>query len=81
MTNYGKVRLSSRGQFVIPKEIRAAMRVERGDELVLVLDGESLVLMRADAVARLSRGVLKGTWGKNRQQIDRALHQERQSWD
>lgn len=81
MTKGEKVRLSSKGQLVLPKDIREAIGVKEGDELVVILDGESVVLTRLDALARLSRGMLKGTWGRTRREIDRALDQERESWE
>ncbi len=81
MTKGEKVRLSSKGQLVIPKEIRDAIGVEEGDELMVLLDGEAVVLMPVDSLARTSRGLLRGTWGRTRRQIERTISQERESWE
>jgi len=39
-----RVRLSSKGQLVIPKEIRDRLGLDAGDELVLYLVGERLIV-------------------------------------
>ena len=80
MTRSSKVRLSSKGQLVIPKPIRDAAGLEEGDEVFVAVDGTTIVLTPVEAFGRTSRGVLKGTWGKTRRQIDRAVDQERGSW-
>ncbi len=81
MTKAERVRLSGKGQLVIPKEIREAIGVDKGDELMILLDGETVVLMPVESLARASRGLLRGTWGRTRRQIDRAVSEERQSWE
>lgn len=62
------VRLSKKGQFVIPKEMREALGVKEGDELLVTLDGGRVVLTRPQECARATRGSLKGRWGKSRRQ-------------
>jgi AbrB family looped-hinge helix DNA binding protein len=74
------VRLSKKGQLVVPKEMREALGVKDGDELIAVLEEERIVLTRPQAYARTTRGLLKGTWGKTRREVDRYLEQERRSW-
>ena len=39
-----RVRLSSKGQLVIPKEIRDRLGIDAGDELVLYLVGDRLIV-------------------------------------
>ena len=74
------VRLSAKGQFVIPKEMRDALGIKQGDELLVVLDGKRMILTRPEEHARASRGALKGAWGKSRRDVDRYLERERRSW-
>lgn len=81
MTKFETVRISSKGQLVIPKDIRAAAGIEEGDELLVAIDGEAVVVTKVESLARASRGILKGTWGRTRQQADRTLRAERESWD
>lgn len=80
MTKPKTVRLSKKGQFVIPKPIREALRVKEGDELIAMLEGERLVLVRPDQFARGTRGMLKGTWGRTKREIERYIEKERRSW-
>ena len=80
MTIAKSVRLSKKGQFVIPKEMRDALGVKEGDELLVVLDDGRMVLTTPKEYARATRGSMKGTWGRTRRDIDRYLERERRSW-
>jgi AbrB family looped-hinge helix DNA binding protein len=74
------VRLSKKGQFVIPKTMRQALGINDGDELLVTLEGKRVVLTRPQDFARATRGLLKGTWGKGRGAVERYLKGERGSW-
>jgi len=80
MTVTKSVRLSRKGQFVLPKEMRDALKVGEGDELLAVLDGDRVILTRPEDHARATRGALRGTWGRNSREIARYLSRERQAW-
>jgi antitoxin ChpS len=80
MTATKSVRLSRKGQLVIPKEWRDALGVKEGDELLAVLDDRRMILTRPEDYARTTRGSLKGTWGRTRRDVDRYLARERRSW-
>ena len=80
MTLARSVKLSPKGQFVIPKEMRDALRMKEGDELLIVLEQDRLVLTRPRDYARATRGAMKGTWGRTRRDVDRYLERERKSW-
>jgi len=81
MTLTTSVRLSKKGQFVIPKEMREALRVKEGEELLVTLEGAKVVLTRPDEYGRRTRGLLKGTWGSSKRAVGRYLEKERRSWD
>lgn len=81
MTLTKSVRLSKKGQFVIPKEMREALRVKEGEELLVTLEGAKVVLTRPDEYGRRTRGLLKGTWGRSKRAVGRYLGKERRSWD
>jgi len=81
MTTTKSVRLSKKGQFVIPKEMREALGVKEGEELIVTFEGGRVVLTRPQEYARATRGSLKGTWGKSRRAVVRYLEKERQSWE
>ncbi|MBI2369146.1 MAG: AbrB/MazE/SpoVT family DNA-binding domain-containing protein [Deltaproteobacteria bacterium] len=74
------VRLSKKGQFVIPKGMREALGIKEGDELLITIEGRRLVLARPHEYARTTRGLLKGTWGKSRRAVERYIEAERLSW-
>lgn len=52
MTPLATTRLSSRGQVVIPEEIRAALGLERGSRFVVLSEGDVVILKRIDAPSR-----------------------------
>jgi AbrB family looped-hinge helix DNA binding protein len=74
------VKLSRKGQFVIPKEMRDALGLKEGEEILVTLEGVRVVLTRPDEYARITRGLLKGTWGRSRKTIRGYLERERRSW-
>jgi AbrB family looped-hinge helix DNA binding protein len=80
MIIHRSVRLSKKGQLVIPKEMREALGVKEGDELLVTFDAGRVVLTRPQEYARATRGLLKGTWGRSKRSVDRYLARERRSW-
>ncbi|HXV64907.1 MAG TPA: AbrB/MazE/SpoVT family DNA-binding domain-containing protein [Vicinamibacteria bacterium] len=81
MTITKQVRLSAKGQLVIPKEMREALGLVEGDQLLATLDGERILIVRPEHFARSTRGILKGTWGRTRKDLTRYLNRERRSWE
>ncbi len=67
------VRLSKKGQFVIPKKMREALGVKEGEELLVTLESGKLVLSRPGEYAKKTRGLLKGTWGKDKRAVERYI--------
>lgn len=56
-----KVKVSSKGQVVIPKHLRKALDLNEGDELLLVPTGEGILMKQPpkDKEAKGLRGLLK----------------------
>lgn len=52
------VRLGDRGRLVLPAEVRRALALESGDELVARLDDDGVRLVSRRALARRARGTL-----------------------
>ena len=44
MAEYATTKLSSRGQIVIPEEIRLSMRLKEGDQFVVIGQGDTVIL-------------------------------------
>ena len=74
------VRISKKGQFVIPKEMRDALGVKEGEDLLVTFEAGKVVITRPREYARATRGLLKGTWGKDRKSVERYIEKERRSW-
>jgi AbrB family looped-hinge helix DNA binding protein len=75
------VRISKKGQFVIPKEMRKALGVKEGEELLVTFEAGKIVLTRPQEYAKTTRGLLKGTWGKNRRSVEQYIAKERRAWE
>ncbi len=81
------VRVSSKGQIVIPKEIRDALDIEEGSELFLELvsnlspglGGIAVILPRPRDYARAMRGLGAEIWKDI--DTDRYIDEERGSWE
>jgi len=74
------VKLSSRYQLVIPKEIRKRLGLQAGGELVVELEGEKVVLYpRPKNYTNYMLGLGKKVW----QGIDATeyVRKERESWE
>ena len=53
------IRLGDRGRLVLPAEVRRALELEPGDELVARLEGDGVRLVSRRSLARELRGTLK----------------------
>jgi AbrB family looped-hinge helix DNA binding protein len=80
MTATKSVRISRKGQLVIPKDMRDALGIKEGDEVLIVLEDGRMLVTTPREYARATRGSLKGTWGRTRKDIDEYLDRERRSW-
>jgi AbrB family looped-hinge helix DNA binding protein len=70
-----EVKLSTKNQIVIPREIRDALGIKAGDRLLVVARGDTVILLRkpkkySNAIA----GMGKGLFGPG------YLTEERESW-
>jgi AbrB family looped-hinge helix DNA binding protein len=81
MTITRSVRISKKGQFVIPKEMREALGVNEGEDILVTFEEGRVILTRPQEYARKTRGLLKGTWGKTAKEVDRYLGKERRAWE
>ena len=69
MAGLATTRLSSKGQVVIPEEIRAALGLERGARFVVLSEGDVVILKRIETPAR---GELRALAARVRRQDRRA---------
>lgn len=71
-----EVTVSSKNQIVIPREVREKLGVKPGDKLVLVAQGDRVIVMQKPKSYRSAiRGMARGVYPAG------YLEKERQSWD
>ncbi len=78
---YGHVRVSTKGQVVIPLPVRRQLGIEPGDQLVIVGGENEAILMKAKRYAESLRGIGAGVYGRTREDIDAHVRGERRSWE
>ena len=67
-------------QLRLPEEMREALNLHPGDELLVQLEGEKLVLRpKLKGYARRLRGLHKGVWKDT--DANEYVRQERESWE
>jgi AbrB family looped-hinge helix DNA binding protein len=70
-----EVKLSTKNQIVIPREIRDALGVKAGDRLLVVPRGDTVILLRKPKkYSEVIAGIGKGLFGPD------YLAEERDSW-
>ena len=74
------VRISTKGQVVIPLGVRRKLGIKAGDRLVIVSGEDEALIMKAKRYAESIRGMGKGLYGKTREEIDSYVRGEREAW-
>lgn len=74
------VRVSTKGQIVIPQEVRRRLNIKPGDRLVIVGVEDEAILMKAKRYAESLRGIGRGIYGRTRGEIDAYVRSERRAW-
>ena len=70
-----EVKLSSKNQIVIPRQVRSALRVKAGDKMVIVTRGDTVIMLRKPKrYSKATAGIAKGVYPSN------YLKTERESW-
>lgn len=70
-----EAKLSSKNQIVIPREARNALRIKAGDKLLVVVRGDTVILLRkpknySRAISENAKGIYPSDY----------LEKERESW-
>ncbi len=78
---YRPVRVSTKGQVVIPVAIRRRLGIKPGDQLVIVGGEHEAVLMKAKRYAESLRGIARGVYGRTREEVDAYVRGERRTWE
>lgn len=80
MTISKLVKLSKKGQVVIPMEIREKLGIRIGEKLVIFIRGDETVILTPQKYAEYTCGLMKGTWGSTRKEVEEYINEERGSW-
>ena len=74
------VRIGKKGQIVVPSYIRKSLNLCENSILSIYQDGNKIMMVPADKIGTMTRGILKRTWGKSKQDVDKNTKRERESW-
>jgi len=74
------VRIGKKGQIVVPSYIRKSLNLYENSILSIYQDGDKITMVPADKIGTMTRGILKKTRGKNKQEVDKNIKRERESW-
>lgn len=80
MTYSKSVKLSKKGQIVIPLEIREKMGIKVGEKVVIFEKENEVLLLTPKKYAEYTKGLLKGTWGSTQEEVEAYIREERESW-
>ncbi|MBU4293464.1 MAG: AbrB/MazE/SpoVT family DNA-binding domain-containing protein [Actinobacteria bacterium] len=77
------VRVGKKGQIVIPEYIRKSLNLDENSILSIYLDSaeEKVILLPANKIGSLTRGMLKGIWGNTKKEIDNYIKRQRDTWN
>ena len=68
--------LSSKNQIVVPKDVRDAIGVKAGDQVLFVVqDGSAFIMRKPKSYADALHGIMRGVYPPD------YLKKERESWD
>ncbi|MBU4203187.1 MAG: AbrB/MazE/SpoVT family DNA-binding domain-containing protein [Acidobacteria bacterium] len=72
--------MMKKGQVVIPQEIREKMGIKTGERLVIFIRGDETVMLTPQKYAEYTCGLMKGTWGSTKKEVEKYINEERGSW-
>lgn len=81
MSNTRLVRLGKRGRIVIPKALRESIGIKTGNLLLITAESNQLLITPLGKYAETTRGLLKGMWVHNPDEVEAYLAEERDSWN
>lgn len=66
---------------VIPKQYRDTLGLKEGDELLVWKEDDRLILLPVSKFGTATKGIAKGTYGRTKEEIDKYIEEERESWE
>jgi len=74
------VKLNKKGQLVIPQEIRDKMGIRTEGTVVIFTRDYETILLTPQKYAEYTCGLMKGTWGSSKKEVEAYINEERGSW-
>ena len=74
-------KLTRKAQVVVPAEVRRRLGLRPGQTAVWVVREGEAALMTPETYARATAGILAGTYGRTKKEIERYLEGEREGWE
>lgn len=74
------VKLNKKGQLVIPQEIRDKMGIRTEGTVVIFTRDDETILLTPQKYAEYTCGLMKGTWGSTKKEVEAYINEERGSW-
>jgi len=74
------VKLSKKGQIVLPAEIREKMGIGVGNNVVIFERGCEVVILTPEKYSQYTKGLIKGVWGSTKEEVESYIKEERDSW-
>ncbi len=74
------VKLNKKGQLVIPREIRDKMGIRTEGTVVIFTRDDETILLTPQKYAEYTCGLMKGTWGSSKKEVEAYINEERGSW-
>ena len=76
------VKVSSKNQVTLPKEICRQLNVKKGSRLFIeIKDSKIMITPEPDNYVEHYYSMAKGTYGQTVEEIDRYVQEERGTWD
>lgn len=74
-------KLTRKAQVVVPAEVRRRVGLRPGQRAVWVVREGEAALMSPERYAQTTAGILAGTYGRTKKQVERYLRKEREGWE
>ncbi|MBC7333350.1 MAG: AbrB/MazE/SpoVT family DNA-binding domain-containing protein [Actinobacteria bacterium] len=71
------VKINKKGQLV---QIRKKMGIKQEDTVVIFTRGDEIILLTPQKYAEYTCGLMKGTWGSSKEEVESYINEERNSW-
>jgi AbrB family looped-hinge helix DNA binding protein len=71
--------VSDRGYIILPLHIRKEMKIKPGTKILLSKEDNKIILQPVSSFTEKLAGLTAGSFGKNKDQVDKFLNKEREN--